>query len=347
MRKPYILSFFLFLVFACQQTSSPSGTYKIKFSGKTMGTYYVVTYLDEQNRNFQKEIDQLLEDINMDVSTYIQESFISRLNQSKQGLILDESAYPHFTKVLKASKEIFEKTDGTFDPTVMPLVNYWGFGTTGKKAVTAIDSQKVETLRSFVGLDKLQSKFNGSGNSLLEKSKPELQIDFSAIAKGYAVDAVGVLLEENGVKNYLVDIGGENRALGKNEKELYWRTGINTPKEDAAVTDIEKIVSLENKSVATSGNYRIYYEVDGRKYGHELDPRTGYSVQTNLLSVSVFSDNCMTADAYATAFMIMGMEASEKLIAANDDLDAIFIYGTADGGMAVKATDGIKAAVLK
>jgi len=312
-----------------------------------MGTYYAITYLDDENRNFQKEIDQLLEELNMDLSTYIPESFISRLNASEKEMVLVEAESPHFTKVLKASQQIFEKTAGTFDPTVMPLVNYWGFGTTGKKAVEEVDSQKVESLKSLVGLNKLSSKSNGEGSILLQKINPKLQLDLSAIAKGYAVDAVGVLLEEKGIGNYLVDIGGENRALGQNEKERYWRTGITTPKEDASVTDIETVVSLENKSVATSGNYRIFYEVNGRKYGHELDPRTGYSVQTDLLSVSVFSADCMAADAYATAFMIMGMEASEKLIANNEDLDAIFIYGTADGGMSVKATEGIQSAILK
>jgi len=312
-----------------------------------MGTYYAITYLDDQNRNFQKDIDQLLEEINMDLSTYIPESLISRLNSSEKELLFVEAEHPHFTKVLKASQEIFEKTEGTFDPTVMPLVNYWGFGTTGKKAVTEVDSQKVESLRSLVGLNKFSSTSKGDGSVLLEKTNPKLQLDLSAIAKGYGVDAVGLLLEEKGIGNYLVDIGGENRALGQNEKERYWRTGINTPKEDASVTDIESIVELENKSVATSGNYRIFYEVNGQKYGHELDPRTGYSVQTDLLSVSVFSNDCMSADAYATAFMIMGMDNAEKLIANNEDLDAIFIYGTEDGGMSVKATEGIKNAILR
>ena len=186
-----------------------------------------------------------------------------------------------------------------------------------------MDSQKVAALKELVGFEKI--KILEEGNQItLVKSNPEIELEFGGVAKGYGVDAVSELLEGKGINRYLVEIGLETRAAGKSSRNDWWRIGINTPREDAEITDIEAIAELQNKSLASSGNYRNYYEVDGRKYGHEINPKTGYSEQSELLSVSVFAKDCITADAYATAFMILGMEKSENVISKLDGVDALF-----------------------
>ena len=340
------------LFFACKtDTGKDTSSDSLKptsIRGKTMGTTFHVQYLDVRGRNFQKEINQLLGEVNMELSPYIDEAYISRFNRTEEQITLSEKEYSHFTKVYDRAKAIFEYTQGAFDPTIMPLVNYWGFGYTGKDAITVVDSQKVDSLRLLVGFEKLSKReTKEKGVFLLFKSHPGIKLDFGGIAKGYGIDVLAGLLEQEGIQNYLVDIGGESRAKGKNGRNTWWRIGINTPKEGAALNDIEAVVSLANRSVATSGNYRNFHEADGRKYGHEINPKTGYPEKNSLLSVSVFAPDCMTADALATACMILGLEKSRSLVKQLENIDALFIYGARDGSMELEYTAGLKSFLHK
>ena len=328
-----------------QTTSSNPLTY-VTLNGKTMGTYYRVTYGDAQQRDFQSEIDNLLEAINLEVSTYIKTSTISQFNSGTTAYELNsasdsiQQANQHFIANFKAAKAIYEKTEGYFDPTVMPLVNFWGFGYTEKRASADVDSATVDSLQNLVGFNKIHLTQNGH-QITVSKSSPHAQLDFSAIAKGYAVDEIGRLLRDKGIESYLVDIGGEVLAKGVNVDGNIWRIGISLPEEGAVVQELQTSVLLQNRAIATSGNYRNFYEVDGVKYSHTISPVTGYPERNTLLSASVFAKDCMTADAYATAFMVMGIQKAMNKAANIPEIEAYFIYSGQDGEMKVNYTEGL------
>lgn len=299
-------------------------------TGQTMGTIiYNVKYVDEFAEGLDKEISDELVAFNQSLSTYIPTSEISTLN--KEGSFRFQSGF--FLPVLQKSRDIYEKTDGTFDPSIGPLVQAWGFGP--DKRIPDVDSAIVDSLRSIIGFDRV--KFDEENVSLPEN----FQIDFSAIAKGYAVDVVAELLEERRIENYLVEIGGEVRCRGKNDEGKPWSLGIEDPTVSKDDQRLMAIVRLKDLSLATSGNYRNYYEKDGKIFAHIIDPRTGYTANHNLLSASVFASDCMTADAYATAFMVLGLEYSKKIM-NSQDLDGILIYRSEDGTVESFVSDGIK-----
>ncbi len=314
-----------------------------------MGTTYHVSYKDTLNRDFKKDIDALLEAVNMEVSTYIDSSFISKFNRAEKELkylnLLEKNASSrnkHFRINFEKANEVYRKSDGFFDPTIMPLVNYWGFGYAEKKAVEKIDSLIIDSLMHFVGLDKIEKRSLKDGSVFLIKAVSGIQLDFSALAKGYGVDVVGQLLEKNGIENYMVEIGGEVRAKGKNRNNEWWKVGINTPDEKAAINDFQSKVILKNRSLATSGNYRNYYNVNGNHYAHTINTKTGFPEKNRLLSVSIFAEDCMTADAYATACMVMGLEKAFDLVSRSKGLDGYFIYSEEDGTMMYMHTKGLE-----
>lgn len=276
------------------------------------------------------EIDQVLVALNQSLSTYIPDSEISRLNS--QGQLDFES--PYFLPVLETSQRIFSKTGGAFDPSIGPLVQAWGFGP--KKSASSLDTEAIDSLRLIIGFSKVQ--FDAQTITV----PTNFQLDFSAIAKGYAVDLVAELLEKNGIANYMVEIGGEVRCKGVNEKGKTWTLGIEDPTVQKHERRLFAVTRLKNRALATSGNYRNYYKKDGRIYAHIIDPRTGYNAMHNLLSVSVFAPDCMTSDAYATAFMVLGIEKSYTIAEDDNELDALFIYQNEAGELAVLVTDGIK-----
>ncbi len=331
-----------FTLLACQNDKQADSQTYISLQGETMGTYYRITYKDPEQRNFQQAIDSLLLALNQEVSTYIPSSMISNFNQSVEGILLSEGGKQknHFLENLKAAAEIFTLTEGAFDPTIMPLGNYWGFGYTPRKPVTKVDSNLVDSLLDFVGFEKLQLVEEGE-RVKLNKRSPGIQLDFSALAKGYGVDAIGNLLKENEVNDFLVEIGGEVVARGLNKKGEPWSIGINQPSETSDLTDFVAIIPLENKGMATSGNYRNFYEVNGVKYSHTINPHTGFPERNTLLSATIIANNCMYADALATACMVLGTEAAFELINSLQDVDAYLIYGLEDGSLAEKYTPGL------
>jgi thiamine biosynthesis lipoprotein len=305
--------------------------------GQTMGTYYRISYVGDERAGLNTAIDSLLLAFNREVNTYDSTAFISRFNQSDTGLVARE--VPDFLANFQLAVAISRATGGAFDPTVMPLVNYWGFGYTEKRPVTRVDSQRIDTIMSYVGLQHLELTPAG----LLRKDDPRTMLDFSAIAKGYGVDLVGQYLESQGIHRYLVDIGGELLGRGRKAADTPWRVGINVPREGAALNELQTAVPLEGRAIATSGNYRNYYEVAGEKYGHSINPFTGFPEKNRLLSASVFAADCATADAYATACMILGPQRAYELIESTPELEAYFIIGTEEGGMTVRYTPALAA----
>ncbi|NND11480.1 MAG: FAD:protein FMN transferase [Flavobacteriaceae bacterium] len=300
-------SLFFLILLSCQ-----SKRQNTKISGVVFGTTYSVLY-DSEN-DYQDQFDSLFDEINQSMSTYIKDSDISRLNRS-ESLIVDS----HFMKVYRASKRIHKLTDGAFDPTIGVVVNAWDFGPEG--SIAELDSLKIDSLMQFVGLDKVRMK-----NTTLEKPKGTF-IDFNAIAKGYAVDVISEFLDSRSVENYLVEIGGELRAKGLNiEKESLWTVGVDQPRFDGQQS-IFTAIKLNNKAMATSGTYRKY-KIDeaGNRYAHIIDTRTGYPSKTNLLSISVIADECMTADAYATAFKAMGVDKVQSFLGKHPELQVFLIF---------------------
>ncbi len=338
----YLLLSFIFQ--GCSDATTPKEDFQV-IEGKTMGTYYRLTYKDSLNRNFFKEADSILIAINDQVSTYIPTSTISRFNQS-EGKFVVPSTSVHFLENFKSAKYVADLTTQMFDPTVGPLINYWGFGYTGRKPVTKVDSSKIDSLLRYVGLDNIH--FFEKGDSFyFDKKYPGVELDFGGIAQGYAIDVLSNFLDKKGVKNYLVDLGGEFVARNKNPKSIYWQVGINIPKEDADIHSIQTIFSLINEAISTSGNYRNYHEVNGVKYSHTLNPYSGFPEKNTLLSVSIFGPKCTIADGLATACMAMGFDKSQLLLEYLPDYEGYFIYSKPDGKVETYYTSSLRAKIEK
>jgi thiamine biosynthesis lipoprotein len=307
--RPSILSFLIILLVSCN-TRQPKNT---KLSGQVFGTSYSVIY--DSHVNYEKQFDSLFYVINKSMSTYIENSDISKINRNET-IQVDE----HFTTVFKTSKIIYHVTSGAFDPTIGAVVNAWDFGPEGK--IVALDSIKIDSLMLSVGLDKVKMRKNA-----ILKDNLHTYLDFNAIAKGYAVDVIAEFLESRHINDYLVEIGGEIRCKGmNNEKKANWMVGIDKPNFDGSQSVI-KAIKLQNEAMATSGTYRKFkLDAQGNRYAHIIDTKTGYPSKTNVLSVSVIANDCMTADAYATAFQAMGIDKVSELLKTHPELKVFFIF---------------------
>lgn len=316
----------LLLLSSCTQT--PPIT---QFSGKTMGTTYQVKYVaGAEPAAFKKDVDALLGEINQSMSTYIETSTISRINASTN---LDEwhPIDKHFEAVFRRSYDIYKDTNGAFNPAVGPLVSAWGFGREAPE--TPPDAR---TVRALLAVTRLEAFELRDSPPAIRKHLPGAKLDFGAIAKGYGVDAIGELLEQRGVKDYLVEIAGEIRARGH-----AWRVGVEKPAENAfADATLQHIFALSNAGLSTSGTYRNYEIQDGKRVTHILDPKTGYPAENSLLSVSVMAHDTMTADAYATALIVMGLDDGVQFIDAHQQLSAYFIAKDAAGNLVERRSAG-------
>lgn len=304
-------------------------TGKVVLTGSTMGTSYRIVYLDMAERDFKKEIDSVLVDFNQSMSTYIKTSEISQFNQTDT--LYFKSGY--FLPILEESKTIHEITAGAFDPTVGPLTDLWGFGPKGPQLR---DSVNIDNMLQYVNFDLISFDQEKAW-----KPMNEMHLDFSAIAKGYGVDVIVSYLESVGIENMLVEIGGELVARGVNENGELWKVGVSTPTEGIDSEELFGIIALDNRGMATSGNYRNYYEVDGLKISHTINPKTGRPVRHNLLSATVLAENCMRADALATAIMVMGKEEAIAL-QAKSNFEFYLIYSDESGEIKSHASEGIK-----
>lgn len=330
----FLLVSFLFI--QCKEASE-----YISIQGETMATYYQVT-CKFCAAELKTELDQILQDINQSVNHYDPNSFISIVNQSESGVALnDKENLKYFLPNFNLAKQIQNKTEGIYDPTIMPIVNYWGFGYTEKKAVTKVDSFKIDSLLHYVNMDLIEITKDS-----ITKSLQGVQLDFSSIAKGFAVDELARFLDSQNISDYLVNIGGEIASKGLNSIQKPWGLGINVPTTDARLNDAIAYVGITNKGMATSGDYRSYYEVNGVKYSHTMNPKTGYPAFSDVLSATVIAENCMTADAWATAFMAIGLENSLHLAEQEPELEALFIHSDVDGTLVMSHTDGFKEYLL-
>lgn len=298
-------------------------------SGLVFGTMYNITY--QYDGNLKPEIEAELKRFDQSLSPFNDSSVISRVNRNEE-LTTDD----FFQKCFNRSMEISRETKGAFDITVAPLANVWGFGF---KKGTFPDSLMIDSLLQITGYEKVKME-----NGKVIKQDPRMMLSCSAVAKGYSVDVVARLLDQKGVKNYMVDIGGEVVVQGKNPKDGLWRIGINKPIDDSLSVnqEIQTVLELTDRGMATSGNYRNFYYKDGKKYAHTIDPRTGYPVQHSILSSTVIAEDCMTADALATAFMVMGLKEAETLCKAHPMIDAYFIYSGENGEFKTFFTEGMK-----
>lgn len=323
----FIPTIFVLFLFSCGNTQ-PS---LIKIEGKAQGTTYSVLYLSAEQKDYSTQIDSLLKAFDLSLSQWNEHSLISKINRNDSSVIADEL----FKTVFVRAMQIAEQTNGAFDPTVAPLVNAYGFGFKNKSNT---DSATIDSLRQFVNYKNISLAENGK----VQKNDLRMQLDFNALAQGYSVDVVSQFLEKKGVANYLVEIGGETRAKGKNLEGKFWRVGIDKPLENQTERALQAVISLENKSLATSGNYRKFYEEKGVKYSHTINPKTGYPVRHSLLSATVLAGDCMSADAYATAFMVIGLDEAIQFLSQHRELDALLIFTDTTGALKTFATGGLK-----
>jgi FAD:protein FMN transferase len=304
----------------------------VKVEGKTMGTTYHITYFDKNSRDFKNSIDSLLLVVNKSINNYDSTSEVSQFNESKEGIMIK---LPYFFPPVEKSREIFQASGGAFDPTVMPLVNAWGFGA-GKQINP--DSTQVDSIKSFVGFEKIQFT-----KASIRKSDPRVQLDFGGIGQGYGADVITDFLKSKGISNMLVELGGEGMAVGKNlKKDKPWEIGILDPNSTVENQFFKAYVALTDKSFTTSGNYFNYREINGKKYAHTIDPDTGFPAQHAILSASVFTTDCATADAWGTALMVMGHEKAIELLKNHPELDVLLMYSKADGNVGTFITPGIQ-----
>lgn len=302
--------------------------------GMVFGTVYHITY--QSSKSLQKDIEAELAKVDASLSPFNERSIITAVNENR-----DTVVNKMFSDVFALAMKISDSTNGAFDITVAPLVNAWGFGFKGG----AMPSRhQVDSLKALVGYHKVSLT-----NGRVSKTDPRIMLDCSSIAKGYGCDVVAKFLSAKGIDNYMVEIGGEIITRGISEKRLPWKIGVTKPTDDSLNVnqEIQTIINVTDKAMATSGNYRNFYYKNGRKYAHTIDPSTGYPVQHNILSSTVIADDCATADAYATAFMVMGLDKAKTILSRHPELMAYFILASDDGTNKVWFSPSMKDKIAK
>lgn len=323
----------LLAIVGCADSRTPTA---VSFTGPTMGTTYSVTIENvqlspEQTRQLQRDIDEALATLNRQMSTYDPESEISRFNDyegTEPFPVSEETVF-----VVKQALEINEHSGGAFDVTVGPLVNLWGFGPAGRKAVSP-DAEEINALRQNIGSEHLAVQTDPPA---LIKKIPQLQVDLSAIAKGYGVDLISSLLRQRGMDTHMVEIGGEVVGRGR-----AWRIGIEKPSEDITLRSIQEIVRLQDQGMATSGNYRNFFDAQGNRYSHTINPRTGRPVEHHLASATILAPTCAQADAIATAVMVMGPDEGFKWLESQPGVEGLLLTAKPDGTFVEAMTAGMK-----
>ncbi len=296
----------------------------IRISGNAQGTTYHITYFDKENRYFAQAIDTLLNAFNKSVSLYDSTSIICRVNDNDPTVVLDA----YFLECFRKSMEVSKATDGAFDCTVGPLVKGWGFSF---KKKAKMDSAMVDSLLQFIGY-----KFVQIQDGKVIKKDPRITLDFNALAQGYSVDLVSQLLDKKHIESYIVEIGGEVYAKGKKPNGSNWKVGIEKPIDNPdGDNPLRAIVKIENKSLNTSGNYRKFYIENGIRYSHEINPKTGYPAHNTLLSATVLAADCITSDAYATSFMVMGLDKTKEFLKTHPELWVYLIFTDEKGSYQV------------
>jgi len=331
------ISFFaalsLLFLASCRHRKEPV---LVKFTGETEGIYYAITYFADDSINFQPAIDSLLHRFDSTASTKKPNSIISRFNSNDSSVRADTM----FTVIFQKAMEVSEKTQGAFDITVGPLVNAWGFDFSNR---LKMDQHKVDSLLPLVGYHKVMLD-----KDRLIKTDPHIQINYNALAQGYAVDLVAGFLDSKGIQSYLIDIGGEVLARRTKPGGEKWSVAIEMPAKTAGdERTIRAVISLQDMAISTSGSYRKFYEENSMHYSHTIDPANGYPVKHSTLSVSVMAKDGITADAYANAFLVMGVEKGREFLKKHPRLDAFFVYTIPDGSMKTYYTKGFEKLLKK
>ena len=331
MNQRILLLLGLILIFqACN-----NGTSKyIANNGTIYGTYYSIKYESPKGENLQPAIDEELQRLSRIFSHYDKQSTITKVNNNTPVDLEQE-----FTTCFLKAEEIAKITNGAFDITAGPLISAWGFGPEDRQKMT---DEKVDSLKKICGYEKLSLE-----DGKIIKENPHMKINMSAIAKGYTCDLIGEFLQKKGCLNYMVDIGGEVVAKGVNDKNKVWTIGIREPIENPFENELSAALMLDNRAMATSGNYLNFYEEDGKKYAHTIDPISGYPVQHSLLSASVVANDCMTADAFATAFMVLGKEVGIEIARQVPGMEIYFIYADENGENQVYMSEGFEEMLRK
>lgn len=323
-----ILFVSVFLVWLYRRGEAPE---PFRIEGRTMGTTYHITYFDKRGRDFKNSVDSLLVVLNKSINNYDPDSEVSQFNNSPLGVPIK---LPYLHRPVQKAGEVYSLSQGAFDPTVMPLVNAWGFGP-GKQIDP--DSAQVDSIRAFVGFNKIKLTEDS-----VVKLDPRVQLDFGGIGQGYGADVITEFLQSKDITDMLVELGGEGMALGKNLKTgKPWEIGILDPNSTVENQFFKAYVSLKNKSFTTSGNYFNYHEINGKKYSHTIDPYTGFPAERAILSASVFAADCTTADAWGTALMVMGHEKAIPLLKDHPELEVLLIYSTPDGKVETYITQSL------
>ncbi|MDR0574456.1 MAG: FAD:protein FMN transferase [Tannerella sp.] len=322
--------FVILVLFLCCTSCTQQKQYYLE-SGNVFHTVYHIKY--ESPKLLTDKIDAELQTFNLSMNPFNPNSIIAKVNRNE-----DVEVDEWFTTVFNKAMEVSAYSDGAFDVTTAPFINLWGFGFENSDSVS---QQKIDSIKTFVGYRKIRIE-----NNRVIKEDPRIKLNFSAIAKGYASDVIAALLEREGVENYMVEIGGEIMSKGKNPNRLCWRHGINKPEDDSTgiKNEIESKIQLcDKRGLATSGNYRNFYIKDGKKYAHTIDPRTGYPSEQSILSATIIAPDCMTADAYATAFMVMGVEAACKMADNIPEIEYYLILADEQTGKyQIRFSDGLK-----
>lgn len=334
----FLYPVFLLLLVSCGK--APETVIMQTNTGFALGTTYAIKYqVPHDSIMYVDEIENVFHEVNKSMSAYIPTSDLSKINKGDTSIVVDA----YFKTVYNFSKEVHEKTDGFFDPTVGALVNAWGFGP--EKPINNLVAHQVDSIMKFTGFEKVELTEEGK----VIKQHPSLIFDFNALGKGYAIDLIGKVFDEKGVENYIIEVGGEILTKGENSQKVKnWIVAIDSPIQNSEKREFIEKIALKNKAMATSGNYRKF-RVDpetGDHYVHILNPKTGYPMKNNVLSVSVIADNCMKADAYATAFMIMPFEKSKALLKEMNDVDAYIISADEDGNIQKYTTQGFQKLIL-
>ena len=329
--KYTIWVFLLLLIVSCENEKPQ----KSVFQGQAFGTAFTIQVYSDNEIDFEKGIDSVFYKVNKSVSTYLPESDISKINRGDTSITVDDVFIDNFN----ISSEVYRATGGIFDPTIGVLRNAYGFGDT--KPLKEIDSLALDSMLTFVGFNKVKL----TSENKIEKQYPEIYFDFNAVAKGYGIDLIGNYLESKGISNYLIELGGEILAKGENiEKNKVWVVGIENVTSNLNDRSYSSIIALENIAMATSGNYRKFRvdSLTGKKYVHTLNPITGSAAKSDITSATVLASTCALADAYATAFMALGLENSKVILKNINGIDVYFTYNDQNNEEQVFATEGLK-----
>lgn len=330
--KQILMALMGLTIFSCQEKPVVVHDY---IQGDAFGTTYHIQLYSNGEIDFKQGIDSVITVVNHSLSTYIPDSDISKINLGDSTVVVDSL----FREVFELSSEIHRKTDGYFDPTIGVLRNAYGFGDT--KPLRTIDAETLDSLMQYVGFHKVQLKPDGT----IRKEHPQIYFDFNAVAKGYGVDIIGRYLDSKGITDYLIEVGGEILAKGKNiENEKAWSVGIESPDSELENRSYEATVLLGNVGLAASGNYRKFRidPLTGKKYVHSLNPLSGSAEMSNVTSATVIAPTCAEADAYATAFMVLGLQKSKDLLNELPKIEAYLTYTDSLSQHAVFVTDGFK-----